>query len=45
MAAWAIEAQKNMIHDMSQEGYIVNGQGLVVYLKMFKMFLSMRRLL
>ena len=38
-AAWA---RKNMIHNMSQEGYFVNGQGLVVYLKMFKIFLSMR---
>ena len=36
MAAWAIEAQKSMIHNMSQEGYFVNGQGLVVYLKIFK---------
>ena len=27
-----------MIHNMSQEGYFVNGQGLAVYLKMFKIF-------
>ena len=43
VAAWATEAQnKNMINIMSQEGYFVNGRGLVMYFKMFKIFLSMR---
>ena len=41
VAAWAIEAQKR--HD-SQEAYFVNGQASFVYLKMFKIFLSLIRL-
>ena len=29
-----------MIHNMSQEGYFVNGQGLVVYLNVQKIFVN-----
>ena len=42
MAAWAIEAKKK---HYSQEAYLVNGQALAVYLKMFKIFLSIIPLL
>ena len=39
MAAQAIETQKK--HD-SQEEYFVNDQGVVVYLKIFRILLQMR---
>ena len=42
VAAWAIEAEKK---HYSQEAHFVNGQAIAVYLKMFKIVLSIIPLL